>query len=138
MKVIKLAEVKFKNYLISNNKNMLSLERIYEFLRRSYWASQRDKETIAKSIENSECFGIYFNDDQTGFARIVTDYSVMYWLCKEGLAGRQLVVRAGGCREPIDPIRFIGNRSSGKMGFALSDATLERGARRIMEELVKL
>ena len=35
---------------------------------------------------------------------------------------------AGGCREPIDPIRFIGNRSSGKMGFALADAALECGA----------
>src|SRR5215475_7406674 len=35
----------------------------------------------------------------------------------------------GGTREPIDPIRFIGNRSSGKMGFALADAAHERGAR---------
>ena len=40
-----------------------------------------------------------------------------------------MVVTAGGNREPIDPIRFIGNRSSGKMGFALADAAQERGAR---------
>ena len=45
------------------------------------------------------------------------------------LAGRHVVVTAGGNREPIDPIRFIGNRSSGKMGFALADAAQERGAR---------
>ena len=45
------------------------------------------------------------------------------------MAGRHVVVTAGGNREPIDPIRFIGNRSSGKMGFALADAAQERGAR---------
>jgi phosphopantothenoylcysteine decarboxylase/phosphopantothenate--cysteine ligase len=44
------------------------------------------------------------------------------------LAGREVVVTAGGNREPIDPVRFIGNRSSGKMGFALAQAALERGA----------
>jgi phosphopantothenoylcysteine decarboxylase / phosphopantothenate---cysteine ligase len=45
------------------------------------------------------------------------------------LLGKHIVVTAGGTREPIDPIRFIGNRSSGKMGFALADAARERGAR---------
>jgi phosphopantothenoylcysteine decarboxylase / phosphopantothenate---cysteine ligase len=45
------------------------------------------------------------------------------------LQGKHVVVTAGGTREPIDPIRFIGNRSSGKMGFALADAARERGAR---------
>ena len=45
------------------------------------------------------------------------------------LQGHHVVVTAGGTREPIDPIRFIGNRSSGKMGFALADAARERGAR---------
>ncbi len=39
------------------------------------------------------------------------------------------MVTAGGTREPIDPVRFIGNRSSGKMGFSLVDAAGERGAR---------
>ena len=45
------------------------------------------------------------------------------------LQGQHVVATAGGTREPIDPIRFIGNRSSGKMGFALADAAHERGAR---------
>ncbi len=44
------------------------------------------------------------------------------------LAGRHLVVTAGGTREPIDPVRFIGNRSSGKMGVAVVEAALDRGA----------
>jgi phosphopantothenoylcysteine decarboxylase/phosphopantothenate--cysteine ligase len=44
------------------------------------------------------------------------------------LAGRRVVVTAGGTREPIDPVRFISNYSSGKMGFALAAAAADRGA----------
>ena len=44
------------------------------------------------------------------------------------LANKRIVVTAGGTREPIDPVRYIGNRSSGKMGFALADAAKDRGA----------
>jgi phosphopantothenoylcysteine decarboxylase/phosphopantothenate--cysteine ligase len=44
------------------------------------------------------------------------------------LGGRHVVISAGGTREPIDPVRFIGNYSSGKMGFALADAAADRGA----------
>ena len=45
------------------------------------------------------------------------------------LAGRHVVVTAGGTREPLDPVRFLGNRSSGKQGFALARAAVARGAR---------
>ena len=45
------------------------------------------------------------------------------------LAGRHIVVTAGGTREAIDPVRFIGNRSTGKMGVAIVRAALDRGAR---------
>jgi phosphopantothenoylcysteine decarboxylase / phosphopantothenate---cysteine ligase len=44
------------------------------------------------------------------------------------LAGRRVLVTAGGTREPIDPVRFIGNRSSGKMGYAVAAAAAVRGA----------
>lgn len=44
------------------------------------------------------------------------------------LAGRHIVVTAGGTREPIDPVRYIGNRSTGKMGVAIAAAAAERGA----------
>ena len=44
------------------------------------------------------------------------------------LAGRRIVVSAGGTREPIDPARVIGNRSSGKMGYAIAEAARDRGA----------
>ncbi len=45
------------------------------------------------------------------------------------LEGRHVVVSAGGTREAIDPVRFIGNRSTGRMGVAVADAALARGAR---------
>jgi len=45
------------------------------------------------------------------------------------LAGKNLVVTAGGTREPIDPVRYIGNPSSGKMGYALAEAARDRGAK---------
>ena len=45
------------------------------------------------------------------------------------LEGRHVVVSAGGTAEPIDPVRFIGNRSTGKMGAAIAEAALARGAR---------
>src|SRR5690606_11674382 len=45
------------------------------------------------------------------------------------LAGRHVVVSAGGTREPLDPVRFLGNRSSGKQGYALAAEAARRGAR---------
>ncbi len=47
----------------------------------------------------------------------------------DDLAGRHVVVTAGGTAEPIDPVRFIGNRSSGTMGVAVAEAARDRGAR---------
>jgi len=44
------------------------------------------------------------------------------------LAGRRILVTAGGTREAIDPVRFLGNRSSGKMGHAIAEAARDRGA----------
>jgi phosphopantothenoylcysteine decarboxylase / phosphopantothenate---cysteine ligase len=44
------------------------------------------------------------------------------------LAGRRVVVTAGGTREPLDPVRFLGNRSSGKQGYAFARTALARGA----------
>jgi phosphopantothenoylcysteine decarboxylase/phosphopantothenate--cysteine ligase len=48
------------------------------------------------------------------------------------LVGETVLITAGGTREPIDPVRYIGNRSSGKMGYALAEAALRRGAKVIL------
>jgi phosphopantothenoylcysteine decarboxylase/phosphopantothenate--cysteine ligase len=48
------------------------------------------------------------------------------------LAGRRVLVTAGGTREPIDPVRYVGNRSSGKMGHAIAAAARRRGAQVVL------
>jgi len=45
------------------------------------------------------------------------------------LAGRYIVVTAGGTQEPVDPVRYLSNHSSGKMGYALAEAARDRGAK---------
>jgi len=55
--------------------------------------------------------------------------AIRYVLGRGGdLAGRKVVVTAGGTREPIDPVRYVGNYSSGKMGYAMAEAARDRGA----------
>ncbi|MGB0050792.1 MAG: bifunctional phosphopantothenoylcysteine decarboxylase/phosphopantothenate--cysteine ligase CoaBC, partial [Terracidiphilus sp.] len=51
---------------------------------------------------------------------------------RNDLAGEVVLVTAGGTREALDPVRFIGNRSSGKMGYALAEAARSRGAKVIL------
>ena len=51
---------------------------------------------------------------------------------RKDLAGETLLITAGGTREALDPVRYIGNRSSGKMGYALADAAQSRGAKVIL------
>ena len=50
------------------------------------------------------------------------------WAAAGDLAGRKVVVSAGGTREALDPVRFVTNRSSGKMGYAVAEAARDRGA----------
>ncbi len=70
---------------------------------------------------------------RTGFGRMVDPQDVVgaaiVELAKRGdLHGKRIVVSAGGTREPVDPVRFISNHSSGKMGYALAEAARDRGA----------
>ncbi|MEZ5365002.1 MAG: phosphopantothenoylcysteine decarboxylase [Bryobacterales bacterium] len=48
---------------------------------------------------------------------------------KRDLAGKTVLITAGPTREPLDPVRYISNRSSGRMGYALAEEALARGAR---------
>ena len=60
-------------------------------------------------------------------AEIIHEFSKVTG-AKRDLLDKRVLISAGGTREPIDPVRFIGNRSSGKQGFALAHAALSRGA----------
>ncbi len=73
-------EYQEQNYLISANKTKLDVLEIHNFLKETYWAKNVPLEVVEKSIENSLCFGVYFKDDQIGFARVVTDYSTCAYI----------------------------------------------------------
>ncbi|QOJ32729.1 MAG: bifunctional phosphopantothenoylcysteine decarboxylase/phosphopantothenate--cysteine ligase CoaBC [Gammaproteobacteria bacterium] len=62
-------------------------------------------------------------------ADIVAALAALAGMAGGALAGRRVLVTAGPTREPIDPVRFVSNRSSGKMGFAVAQAAAEAGAR---------
>ena len=66
---------------ISTNKKKLNIQLIHNYLsNESYWAKGRSLETVQRSIENSLCFGVYTENSQVGFARVITDYAVFAWL----------------------------------------------------------
>ncbi|ADY55056.1 Phosphopantothenoylcysteine decarboxylase; Phosphopantothenate-cysteine ligase [Syntrophobotulus glycolicus DSM 8271] len=60
-------------------------------------------------------------------AEIVSELE-RFFVRSNGLAGKKVLVTAGGTKEPLDPVRYLGNHSSGKMGFALAQACAEAGA----------
>lgn len=69
-----------------------------------------------------------------GLGRLADISDIMGSICQllgsgGDFAGKHVLVTAGGTQEPIDPVRYIGNRSSGKMGYALAEAARDRGAK---------
>jgi N-acetylglutamate synthase-like GNAT family acetyltransferase len=62
-------------FLISTDRSKLDVDVIHEFLTRSYWAAGIPRATVARSIENSLCFGVYDGADQIGFARVISDFA---------------------------------------------------------------
>jgi len=68
------------NYAVSDDKTKLDINLIHSFLTNSYWAKGRSIEDVEETIENSDCFGIYENNKQIGFARIVSDHVLFAFL----------------------------------------------------------
>ncbi len=67
--------------LISTDPALLDVDTVCDFLKRSYWASDRPRHVIEASLENSLVFGVYDGDRQIGVARVVTDFATSAWLC---------------------------------------------------------
>src|SRR5262245_3692260 len=67
-------------FTISTDPARLDVELICDFLRGSYWARQRPRDVIKKSLRHSCCFGIYHGPKQVGFARAVTDFATFAYL----------------------------------------------------------
>jgi GNAT superfamily N-acetyltransferase len=67
-------------YYVSTDKSKLQPDVIHGFLSKSYWAKDIPLEKVKLAIENALCFGVFHNDVQVGFARVVTDYAVIGYI----------------------------------------------------------
>ena len=65
---------------VSTDKNKLNVPFIQNFLKDVYWAAGRTMEEVQKTIDSSFCFGIYLDDKQIGFCRVITDYVVFAYV----------------------------------------------------------
>ncbi|MFN8382321.1 MAG: GNAT family N-acetyltransferase [Anaerolineales bacterium] len=74
-------EHKKDKFTISDDPSRLDIDAICDFLSRAYWADQRPRNLIKRSIEHSLNFGVYDNERQVGFARVVTDQTIFAYLC---------------------------------------------------------
>lgn len=66
--------------IISTDKSRLDIKVIHAYLTSSYWAEGRTMEAVRQSIDHSICFGAYLEDDQVGFARVVTDHTIFAYI----------------------------------------------------------
>lgn len=69
-----------ENYTISTDKSKLDLSVIHGFLSTSYWAEDIPVKIVLKAIDNSLCFGVYHENKQVGFARVISDYTTFAYL----------------------------------------------------------
>ncbi|HZU41271.1 MAG TPA: bifunctional phosphopantothenoylcysteine decarboxylase/phosphopantothenate--cysteine ligase CoaBC [Terriglobales bacterium] len=101
-------------------------------------ATQANVETLRqRGVHIVEPDSGYLACGMTGPGRLATNEAVVAAVMEklgaaQDLAGETVLISAGPTREPIDPVRYISNRSSGKMGYALAEAALRRGARVIL------
>lgn len=66
--------------VVSSDKTKLNVPFIQHFLKDIYWAAGRTIEEVQTTIDSSFCFGIYLDDEQIGFARVITDYVVFAYM----------------------------------------------------------
>ena len=88
---MEILAVKREDFLLSTDAKLQQLGTVHEFMKRTHWAANRTRETVAKSIEHSLCFGIYLRDLQVAFARVVTDHCTFAYLCAVDPANLQLL-----------------------------------------------
>lgn len=76
-----MSEKHIGEFLVSVDKTKLDIGYIHHFLsKESYWAKNIPIDIVKKSIEGSLCFGVYENNKQVGFARVITDYATFGYL----------------------------------------------------------
>lgn len=98
-----------------------------------------------QNVETLRARGVHVVDPDSGYlacgmigpGRLAANETIVAAVMKalgaaQDLAGETVLVTAGPTREPIDPVRYLGNRSSGRMGYALAEAAIRRGAKVIL------
>ena len=68
-------------YWVTTDNEKLDFDSIHKWITNSYWANGRTKEAMKKVMDNSLNFGLFHNDKQVGFARVITDYHTFAYLC---------------------------------------------------------
>lgn len=68
------------DYKFSSDKKLMDVGAIHAYLSRSYWAENVPQDVIARAIENSLCFGVFYKQSQIGFARLITDSATFAYL----------------------------------------------------------
>jgi GNAT superfamily N-acetyltransferase len=67
--------------IITTDPARLDVEAIYYYLSASYWAKNRSRESVERSLKNSLCFGLYDAGQQIGLARVISDFATFAYLC---------------------------------------------------------
>jgi phosphopantothenoylcysteine decarboxylase/phosphopantothenate--cysteine ligase len=101
-------------------------------------ATQANIQTLkARGVNVVEPDSGYLACGMVGAGRLAANETIVLAVLKalkaeQDLTGETVLITAGPTREPIDPVRYIGNRSSGKMGYAIAEAALRRGTKVIL------
>ena len=69
-----------ENYRISDIYDEMDVAAVHAFLTRSYWAKSISLNTVDRAMQNSLCFGVFYQDQQVGFARVISDYATFAYL----------------------------------------------------------
>ena len=69
-----------EEFVITDDREKVQIDVVAGLLAKTYWGHKRPREVVEKLVLNSLCFSLFRNEEQLGFARVVTDYTVFSWL----------------------------------------------------------
>jgi len=102
------------DFLITSDQNRVDIDALHAMLSQTYWAKDRSRDAVAKSVENSLCFSIFKGDEQIGFVRAITDgitYAVILdMMIREDFRGQGLgkwLVQCIGEHPEVVPLRQV-------------------------------
>src|SRR6266487_1776006 len=77
---MEIIEWRKDDYILSTDKAKIDVNAVHQFLTHSYWAEGIPMDLVKRSIENSLCFGMYYQQKQIGFARVISDFATFAYL----------------------------------------------------------